>query len=96
MGLTACGPVSVDQAEQSCLRNAELATRPRGEVAIGAFGGNGGSDIGGRVELEISSDYIMQRDPSDVFNRCVLNKSGKLPTRALADQPGWQEAADGQ
>lgn len=89
-GLAACGPVPVDQAEQSCLSNAESAIRPRGEVAVGAYGGNGGSDIGGRVQLEISSDYIMQRDPSDVFNRCVLSRSGQLPTRALADQPGWR------
>lgn len=89
-GLTACGPVPVDQAERSCLRNAELATKPRGEVAVGAFGGDGGSRVGGQIELEISSDYVMGRDPSDVFNRCVVNKSGQTPTRVLADQPGWR------
>ncbi|RMC32483.1 hypothetical protein [Paracoccus alkanivorans] len=89
--LAACGPVPVDRAERSCLRDAELASRPRGEVAIGAIGGGGGGTrAAGRVELEISSDYILGRDPSDVFNRCVLRKSGQLPTRVLADQPGWR------
>jgi len=52
--------------------------------------GGGGSRLGGSVDLEISSDYIMQRDPSDVFNRCVVNRSGQMPTRVLADQPGWR------
>ena len=40
LGLAACGPVPVEQAERSCLRDAELAQRPRGEVAIGV--GTGG------------------------------------------------------
>lgn len=84
--VTACGPVPVAQAERSCLRDAQLAERPRGSVAVG--GGSGGSF--GRVELDISSDYIMRRDPSDVFNRCVVNRSGQMPTRVLADQPGWR------
>ncbi|SIS65275.1 hypothetical protein [Paracoccus saliphilus] len=90
-GLAACGPIPVDRAEQSCMRDAELASRPRGEVAIGAIGGGGsGTRTAGRIEMEISSDYILGRDPSDVFNRCVLRKSGQMPTRVLADQPGWR------
>lgn len=90
-GLSACGPVSVAQAERSCLRSAELASKPRGEVVIGAIGGGGGGfRPAGRVELEISSDYIIGRDPSDVFSRCVIRKSGQIPTRPLADQPGWR------
>lgn len=90
-GLSACGPVSVEQAEKSCLRTAELASRPRGEVAIGAIGGGGGGTRAvGRFEVEVSSDYIMGRDPSAVFDSCVSRKSGQLPTRSLADQPGWR------
>lgn len=89
-GLVACGPVPVDRAERSCLRDAELAQRPRGEVTLGVGAGGGGFNGGfGRVELDVSSDYLMGRDPSDVFNRCVLQRSGQMPTRALADQPGW-------
>lgn len=88
--LTACGPVPVDQAEQSCLRDARLAERPRGHAVMGVGGGSGGSHGFGRVELEVSSDYLMRRDPSDVFNRCVVARSGQVPARPLADQPGWR------
>jgi hypothetical protein len=91
LGLAACGPVPVDQAERSCLRDAELAQRPRGEVAIGVgTGGRSGTSTFGRVGIEMTSDYIMQRDPSEVFTRCVVNRSGQMPTRPLAAQPGWR------
>ena len=90
VALSACGPVSVAQAERDCLRSAELAQRPRGEVAIGVGGGGGSSTTFGHVSMDISSDYVMGRDPSDVFNRCVVRRSGQMPTRVLADQPGWR------
>lgn len=89
-GLSGCGPVSVQQAEASCMRDAELAARPRGSVAMGVAGGGGSRHAGGRVELELSSDYLMGRDPSAVFDRCVQNRSGQLPTRSLSQQPGWR------
>ena len=88
--LAACGPVPVDQAERICLRDAQLAERPRGNVAMGVGSGSGGTRGYGRLELEISSDYVRGRDPSDVFNRCVLRRSGQMPVRVLADQPGWR------
>ncbi|WP_272860246.1 hypothetical protein [Paracoccus stylophorae] len=87
----ACGPVPVAQAEASCLRDAELAARPRGSVTMGVGAGRGGFTGGfGRVEVDISSDYVAGRDPSDVFNRCVVRRSGQIPTRPLYDQPGWR------
>lgn len=88
--LSACGPVPVDQAERACLRDAELAQRPRGNVALGVGSGSGGTQGFGRVELEVTSDYVMRRDPSDVFDRCVRRMSGQVPQRPLADQPGWR------
>lgn len=91
VALAACGPVPVEQAERACLRDAELAQRPRGSVTMGVGAGSGGWSGGfGRVELDVSSDYIMGRDPSAVFNRCVVNRSGQMPTRPLVDQPGWR------
>ncbi|MBU2958542.1 hypothetical protein Q4511_06015 [Paracoccus sp. 1_MG-2023] len=88
--LASCGPIPVDQAERVCLRDAELAQRPRGSVAVGAASGSGGTHGFGRVELEIGSDYLMGRDPSAVFDRCVRRRSGQMPERALQDQPGWR------
>lgn len=88
--VAACGPVPVDQAERSCLRDAEMAERPRGSIAMSVGSGSGGTRGFGSVELEISGDYIRGRDPSDVFNRCVQRRSGQMPERALVDQPGWR------
>lgn len=88
--LAGCGPIPVHQAEQVCLRDAQLAKRPGGEIAMGVGTGGGGVRTMGRFEVEISSDYIFGRDPSDVFARCVQRRSGQLPTRSLADQPDWR------
>lgn len=88
--LAGCGPVPVAQAERSCVEDARAATGPRGAVSVGVAGDRHGLHPVNRVELSVSSDYIMGRDPSDVFAHCVLRRSGQMPTRPLADQPGWR------
>ena len=87
--LAACGPIPVDQAERVCLDNARLAQAPRSTAAIGVGIGDGDVRPYGRFELDVSSDYIRGRDPSAVYQQCVLRRSGQLPTRALYDMPGW-------
>ncbi|MFN3938483.1 MAG: hypothetical protein ACK4KW_13015, partial [Gemmobacter sp.] len=42
LALAACGPVPVEQAERTCLEEARLAERPRGELVVGVAGGTGG------------------------------------------------------
>lgn len=86
-----CGPVPVQQAERNCMQDARAATGPRGEIAMGV--GTDGHHVRPvtRVELSISSDYVMGRDPADVFNRCVMRQSGEMPTRPLYDKPGWRK-----
>ena len=76
--LTACGPIPVAQAERDCRQDARLAQQPRGEVKLGI-----GSDgrIVRELDVDISSDFIMGRDPEKVWQSCVLNRSGQLPTR---------------
>ncbi|MBV0890654.1 hypothetical protein KTN05_02165 [Paracoccus sp. Z118] len=86
-GLAACGPQTVAQAERSCMDDARLAIHPRTEVALG-IGSGGRSAVG--ISTSLSSDYLTGRDPADVFDRCVLRRSGELPTRPLAAQPGWR------
>jgi hypothetical protein len=83
--LVACGPVPVAQAERSCLQDARLAQAPRGEISIGV--GSGGPHVGGQID--VSSDFLLGRDPSEVFNRCVLRRSGQMPVTPLSGQPGW-------
>lgn len=85
--LVACGPISVADAERQCLQQARLAKQPRGEVSIGL--GSAGRPSAG-MEVTVTSDYILGRDPSAVFDNCVMSRSGELPSRPLIQQPGWQ------
>lgn len=90
LALGACGPIPVDQAERLCLEQARDARGPRGEVALGVASDGHGLRPVSSVAISISSDAIAGRDPSDVFNRCVVSRSGSMPTRPLTDQPGWR------
>ena len=85
--LSACGPVPLARAERECFERARLAAQPRGEVAVGATT-NGGPYVGG--ELTITSDYLRGRDPSDLYNSCVMQMSGQMPSRPLYDRPDWK------
>lgn len=84
--LAACAPVPVERAEQSCLEEARLARAPRGEVSVGVWSGG---RVGASAQVDISSDFVIGRDPEEVFARCVLRRSGQMPTRPLDAQPGW-------
>ncbi len=85
--LAACGPVSVQQAERDCFERARLAQQPRGMVKVGAT--SAGKAAGG-LEVNVSSDYLLGKDPSAVFETCVMARSGQAPTRPLYDMPGWK------
>lgn len=89
LALVGCGPIPVAQAERQCLDTAQAATGPRGSVSLGvASDGRSVRPVSG-IELSISSDALAGRDPADVFNRCVMRRSGQMPTRPLSAQPGW-------
>jgi len=79
MGLTACGPTSPRRAYEECSERARLAAGPRGTVAAGISneGPRGG------LSLEISSDYLLGRDPYTVYDTCFRNLTGAGPTRPL-------------
>lgn len=91
LALAACGPIPVAQAERVCMEDAYLATGPRGSVGVG-IGTGGGDDFAfGGFEMRVSSDYIMGRDPAEVYATCVQRRSGQPPTRPLYDHPGWTD-----
>jgi hypothetical protein len=83
--LAACGPIPVSQAEDQCIETARLAKAPRGEIGIGVS--SGGPSVSGGIT--VSSDYLRGRDPSAVYDACVVQKSGQLPNRPLAAHPRW-------
>ncbi len=85
--LAACGPVTVEQAERQCFDRARLAAAPRGEIGVGV--GSGGR-VGTNLELNVSSDFLTGRDPSQVFDSCVYQKSGQPPSRPLYSFPEWK------
>ncbi len=82
--LAACGPVTREQAEANCTRRADEAQRPSGFVQIGA--GSGGRTFTG-VGLSASTDFLMQRDPEEVYRACVYNTSGEMPLRPYTRLP---------
>lgn len=81
--LSACGPVSPEAAARMCEDRARLAERPRGEIFTGISGGTGGTRpiFGG--EVSISSDWIQGRDPHQLYETCVREKTGQGPIRPL-------------
>ena len=85
--LAACGPIPLPQAERECFQKARLAQQPRGEISLGA--NSDGKAVGG-VELTVTSDYIMGRDPSAVYDACVMQRAGVPPSRPLYSYPEWQ------
>jgi hypothetical protein len=84
--VAACGPMSVERAEEACFDRARLADGPRGLVAVGA--GSGGAKS--KLRLEVSSDWLQGKDPAALYTTCVYQKSGQFPRRPLYDLPGWK------
>jgi hypothetical protein len=78
--------MTVAQAERHCYDRARLAAHPRGMVKVGV-GSGGGTRFG--LGLEVSSDYLQGRDPSAIYDACVMQKSGHPPSRPLYSRPDW-------
>ncbi len=77
--MAACGPVSQRAAEQECFERARLASGPRGSIALGVGSGGAVSDF----DVTISSDYLTGRDPAQIYETCVTQKTGQFPTVPL-------------
>ncbi len=86
--LAACGPVPLAQAEADCLDRAMLAEQPRGEVHIG-ISSDGGPYVSG--EIGVSADYLSGRDPSAVYDECVFQRAGQMPSRPYYTLPQAQD-----
>jgi hypothetical protein len=87
VALSACGPMSLAQAERQCFERARLAQQPRGEVTVGASS-DGRTSAG--LKLNVSSDFILGRDPAAVYESCVMSKAGEPPSRPLYMRPDWK------
>lgn len=82
-GLTACAdpkPISVERAMAQCTERAREATKPQVTVGVGV--GTGGKVSGG-IGIELSSDYLKGTPPEEIYETCVVAKSGEKPTEPL-------------
>lgn len=79
LALGACIPVSPQLAARQCEERARQADGPFGEVQVGI--GSGGARS--RVELGVTSDFLRGRDPYEVYDTCVREKTGQGPIRPL-------------
>jgi hypothetical protein len=77
--LSACGPISPELAAQQCQDRARAADGPTGSVTVGVS--NQGPVLGG--EIGITGDYLQGRDPQEVYETCVRQKTGQGPIRPL-------------
>lgn len=79
-GLAACGPVSPETAARQCEEQARRAAGPTGEFGIGV---NSKGNVSTGVSIGISSDFLRGREPQDVYENCVFQKTGEDPIRPL-------------
>lgn len=85
--VAACGPVSLQQAEKVCFERARLAQQPRGSVGLGV---NSNGQTSGLLDVQVSSDFLQGRDPSAVYDQCVVQKSGQVPSLPLYSRSDWK------
>lgn len=76
LGACAANLVSVEEAMDDCMETARAATTPTGTAAISV---NSRGKVGTSLTIGISTDYIAGRDPDEVYERCVVRRSGSKP-----------------
>lgn len=75
--LSGCGPLDPEVVRLQCEERARAAQGPTGRVTVGA---NSDSGPYAGVQIGITADALAGRDPVDVYNRCVYERTGALPT----------------
>ena len=80
LALSACEPVPVDpeRAARQCEERARAAQGPTGQVSVGV-NSEDGPQAG--VAIGLSGDYLAGRDPLQVYEQCVVDRTGALPIR---------------
>lgn len=79
-GLAGCElpPPDPERVAQICEERARAAQGPTGRVAVGTNSNNGPFSS---VEVGITSDFILGRDPNEVYSNCVFQRLGEAPFR---------------
>jgi len=86
LGLAACAPVPVEVAERQCLAQVRSEAPISGEVGMGATS----DGFRTRTKVDVNIGLGGTYDPSARFDRCVYQKSGRMPTRPLYARTDWK------
>ncbi|MBT8458820.1 MAG: hypothetical protein KJN60_04035 [Boseongicola sp.] len=78
--LSACGPISPERAADQCEDRAREAAGPTGKIG---FGVNSSGEVTNSFEIGISSDFLTGKEPEQVYEDCVRQKTGQAPIRPL-------------
>ncbi|SDE34281.1 hypothetical protein [Limimaricola pyoseonensis] len=78
--LAACAqqPLSPEAAARVCEERARAAQAPTGRARIGVSSDEG---LSTGIAIGVSGDFLRGRDPLEVYERCVVERSGALPVR---------------
>lgn len=79
--------MTLAEAERQCFERARMARAPTGAISVGAS--SDGRKAAG-IELNVSSDFLLGKDPSAVYESCVMQKTGQAPSRPLYMRPDWK------
>ncbi len=71
-------PVSPERAAVQCEERAREAMGPRSRIAVGASSEDGPF---ASVQISVSADALAGRDPLEVYETCVIDKTGAPPIR---------------
>lgn len=72
-------PPDPERVAQECEERARAAQGPTGNLTIGA---NSNSGPFTEARIGITSDFLLRRDPNEVYSECVIRRTGQAPFRA--------------
>lgn len=78
LSVAACGQISPERAAEICEERARDAQGPTGGVTLGTNSRTGGF---ASVEIGVTTDFIAGRDPVEVYEECVFDRTGMAPIR---------------
>ncbi len=76
--------ISPERAADVCEERARAAQGPTGGVTLGTNSRTGGF---ASVEIGLSSDFVAGRDPLEVYQSCVFDRTGAAPIRPPVLRP---------
>ncbi len=83
LSLAACGAggyMSLEAAESKCADRARASMGPTGSVSVGL---NSKTGVSTGARIGVSSDFLMGKDPQEVYFSCMQQLTGQPPVSAL-------------